>query len=217
VLRVLQERELERVGGSDTIPIDVRIIAATNKDLARAVDDGSFREDLYWRLNVFAIQMPALCERKDDIPLLVDHFVGQFATEHGKPVAGFSDEAMRYLLSYDWPGNVRELENYIRRAIVMAEAEVMGAECLPAVLLTYQPRVPDEPAIEPGRSLDDTLEAIERKLIRGALQRTGGVQTRAAKLLGITERSLWHRVKKLGIDVDGIKGGTVDEPVAAAT
>ena len=211
ILRVLQEREFERVGGTDTVPIDVRIIAATNKNLARAVEDGSFREDLYYRLNVFAIHMPALAERKGDIPLLIAHFVEQNARDLGKNIRGFSAEAMGALLAYDWPGSVRELENHVQRAAVMAEGDVMDTDCLPPHLLTYQPRVPDEPAIEPGRSLDEALEDIERKLLRGALQRTGGVQTRAAKLLGITERSLWHRIKKLAIDVTDIKEATVAE------
>ena len=211
ILRVLQEREFERVGGTDTVPIDVRIIAATNKNLARAVEDGSFREDLYYRLNVFAIHMPALAERKGDIPLLIAHFVEQNARDLGKNIRGFSAEAMGALLAYDWPGSVRELENHVQRAAVMAEGDVMDTDCLPPHLLTYQPRVPDEPAIEPGRSLDEALEDIERKLLRGALQRTGGVQTRAARLLGITERSLWHRIKKLAIDVTDIKEATVAE------
>jgi len=211
ILRVLQEREFERVGGTDTVPIDVRIIAATNKDLAKAVDDGLFREDLYYRLNVFAIQMPSLAQRKDDIALLIDYFVRQDAHDQGKTIRGFSAEAMGTLLAYDWPGNVRELRNYVERAVVMAESDIMGTDCLPPSLLTYQPRLSDEPAIEPGHTLDETLETIERKLIRGALQRTGGVQTRAAKLLGITERSLWHRVKKLAIDVDDIKDTTAPE------
>ena len=209
ILRVLQEREFERVGGTETVPVDVRIIAATNRNLADAVEEGTFREDLYYRLNVFAIQMPALAERKSDIPLLVGHFVAEAAREQGKPVTGFSDEALRYLVSYGWPGNVRELENLVQSAVVLAEGPVMGQECLPPHLLTYRPRLLEEPTVEEGRSLDDTLEAIERKLILGALQRTGGVQTRAARLLGITERSLWHRVKKLGIDVDALKEAVV--------
>ena len=209
ILRVLQEREFERVGGSETVPVDVRIIAATNRNLADAVEEGTFREDLYYRLNVFAIQMPALAERKSDIPLLVDHFVAETAREQRKHVSGFSGEALRYLVSYQWPGNVRELQNLVQSAVVLAEGPVMGQECLPPHLLTYQPRLPDEPAVEEGRSLDDTLEIIERKLILGALQRTGGVQTRAARLLGITERSLWHRIKKLGIDVDALKEAVV--------
>jgi two-component system NtrC family response regulator len=211
ILRVLQEREFERVGGSETTKIDVRIIAATNKDLARAVEDGSFREDLYYRLNVFSIHLPPLRERKEDIPPLIDHLVGQSARELGKTIAGFSAEAMALLLAYDWPGNVRELENYVQRAVVMAESDVMGAECLPPHVVTFQERLPDEPTLQPGHSLDDTLEDAERKLIRAALRRTAGVQTRAARLLGITERSLWHRIKKLNIEVGDLKEPHFDD------
>jgi len=211
ILRVLQEREFERVGGAETIKIDVRIIAATNKNLAKAVEDGSFREDLYYRLNVFSIHLPPLRERKEDIPLLIDHFVGTSACELDKKVSGFAAEPMRLLLAYDWPGNVRELENYVQRAVVMAESEVIGLECLPPHVLTFEERLPDEPSLEPGRSLDASLEDIERKLIRAALRKTGGVQTRAAKLLSITERSLWHRIKKLAIDVSDIKEASLEE------
>jgi len=211
ILRVLQERECERVGGAETIHIDVRIIAATNKDLARAVEDGSFREDLYYRLNVFSIHLPPLRERRDDLPLLIDHFVAVSSRELHKSISGFSAEAMHLLLAYEWPGNVRELENLVQRAVVMAEADIMGPECLPPHVLTFQERPPDEPALEPGRSLDDMLEGIERKLIRAALRRTGGVQTRAARLLGLTERSLWHRIKKLAIDVGDIREGGIEE------
>ena len=211
ILRVLQEREFERVGGSETIKIDVRIVAATNKNLARAVEEGSFREDLYYRLNVFSINLPPLRERKEDIPPLVEHFVRRNVVELGKPLVGFTAEAMNILLAYDWPGNVRELENYVQRAAVMAESEFIGPECLPPHLLTFKPKVQEEPELEPGRSLDEMLEGVERKLIRAALQRTGGVQSRAAKLLGITERSLWHRIKKLGIDVESIKQAVVPQ------
>ena len=211
ILRVLQEREFERVGGSETIKIDVRIVAATNKNLARAVEEGSFREDLYYRLNVFSINLPPLRERKEDIPPLVEHFVRRNVVELGKPLVGFTAEAMNILLAYDWPGNVRELENYVQRAAVMAESEFIGPECLPPHLLTFKPKVQEELELEPGRSLDEMLEGVERKLIRAALQRTGGVQSRAAKLLGITERSLWHRIKKLGIDVESIKQAVVPQ------
>ena len=211
ILRVLQDREFERLGGGQSIKTDVRILAATNKNLSKAVEDGSFREDLYYRLNVFAIQVPPLRDRKDDIPPLAGHFVAQFSGELGKRVTGFSAEAMRTFLTYDWPGNVRELENCVRRAIVLADSDLIGTECLESHLVTYQPRIPEEPAIEPGRSLDDTLESIERKLILSALRRTGGVQSRAARFLGITERSLWHRIKKLAIDVDNIRDTGFDK------
>jgi len=206
ILRVLQEREFERVGGTETIPVDVRIIAATNKDLHDAVEEGTFREDLFYRLNVFAINLPPLRERRDDVPALVDHFVAAAAPELNPRVTGFAAEAMELLRAYEWPGNVRELENYVQRAVVMADTDPVGPECLPAHVRTFEPRIPDVPELQPGASLDGILEQIERQLIHEALGRTGGVQTRAARLLGITERSLWHRIKKLGIDVDDIKG-----------
>jgi DNA-binding NtrC family response regulator len=210
ILRVLQEREFDRVGGSKTVKVDVRVIAATNKDLAKAVEDGTFRKDLYFRLNVFSLNLPPLRERTGDLPLLVDHFVARAARKLGKPLDGFSSDALNLLLAHSWPGNIRELENIIERAAVLADGPVMGADCLPSQLLTFETAVPGEPLVAPGQTLDDALADIERKLIRDALRHTGGVQTRAAKLLGITERSLWHRVKKLGIDVGEIKDARPD-------
>ena len=209
ILRVIQEREFERVGGSETVPVDVRLIAATNKDLAKAVREGTFREDLYYRLNVFSVHVPPLRERKEDIQPLIDRFIAQTASALGRKSRPFSADALRHLETYDWPGNVRELENCVQRALVTVEDEAreMGRDCLPLYILNYGDRLPDEPTIEHGHSLDDTLENLERKLIRAALRRTAGVQVRAAKLLGITERSLWHRVKKLKIDVSKIKAG----------
>ena len=205
MLRVLQERKFQRVGGSETVPVDVRIIAATNVDLARAVEEGTFREDLFYRLNEFLICLPALVERRDDIPLLVAHFVAEFAREEDKAVSGFTDEALRLLTCYDWPGNVRQLRHTVRGAVLLAEDEIMGVECLPTEVRTYQPRVPDDLTPQPGESLEDILRRVQRKLICDALEYTGGVQTRAADLLAISDRSFWHRVKKLGIDVDEFK------------
>ncbi|MFW6163279.1 MAG: sigma-54 interaction domain-containing protein, partial [Planctomycetota bacterium] len=219
MLRVLQEREIERVGGNETLAVDVRIIAATNRDLAEAVARGTFREDLYYRLNEFPICLPSLAERRDDIPLLVSHFVALFARQEGKPVRGFSDEALRVLLHYDWPGNIRQLRGVVRSAVLLAEDEVVGAECLPPELRTYQPQAPDDVEIEAGQSIDDVLERIERRIICDALQRAGGVQAQAARLLGCTDRSLWHRVKKLDIDVDSFKPAPAraDAPAQAHT
>mgnify|MGYP000333167180 CR=1 FL=1 len=205
LLRVLQDHTCERLGGTKTIKVNVRIIAATNKDLERAVQDGTFREDLYYRINVVSVRVPPLRERKEDVPLLVEHFIRLYSAKLGKQVRGFSAEAMALLLAHDWPGNVRELEHLVEHALVMADGPVMGLDCLPTHIVSYRPRAPEEPTLTPGGSLDDTLESLERKLILSALQRTGGVQSRAARLLGITERSLWHRVKKHGIDIEGIK------------
>jgi DNA-binding NtrC family response regulator len=206
ILRVLQEREFDRVGGSEPIQVDVRIIAATNKDLGEAVEQGDFRKDLYFRLNVFSVSLPPLRQRQGDLPLLIDHFVSRAARKLGKPLEGFTPDAMNVLLAHTWPGNVRELENVVERAAVLADSPLMDTDCLPPQLLTFETAAPEEAAaIPPGQSLDDVLGDTERQLIVNALRHTGGVQTRAAKLLGITERSLWHRVKKLDIDVDGIK------------
>ena len=206
ILRVLQEKEFERVGGTETIGIDVRVIAATNKDLAQAVEQGEFREDLYFRLNVFSIVVPPLRERKEDIPLLVDAFLDHANDEMGRTVDGVSGEVMDLLQMYHWPGNVRELENCIYRAVVMADSDIVTPSCLPLYLqsIAESPKytLPDE-----VESLDDTLADVEKQIIVDTLHRTGGVQSKAAPLLGVSERSLWHRVKKLDIDVERIKTG----------
>jgi len=204
ILRVLQEKEFERVGGTETIGIDVRVIAATNKDLAKAVQEGRFREDLYFRLNVFGIAVPPLRDRKEDIPLLVDHFLRRANEEMNRTIGGASRDTMDLLMLHHWPGNVRELENCMRRAVVMTDDDIITPKCLPLHIQSIAERpkyvLPD--AVE---SLDDTLNDVEKQIIVGTLQDTGGVQSKAARLLGITERSLWHRVKKLSIDVAGIK------------
>ncbi len=203
VLRVLEDRELFRVGATRPVRIDVRIIAATNKDLAEAVRRKEFREDLYHRLNVFPIVLPPLRERAGDIPLLVEHFLGEIRTTLQKPVAGISAEAMERLMAYSWPGNVRELRNCLERAAIMAEGDLIQAEDLPLSLrLPTEPRAPSE-----GQTLDDRLEEMERQRIIEALKECHGIQAQAAKRLGIAERSLWYRVKKYGIDPDRFKGG----------
>ncbi len=211
LLRVLEQRECVRVGGTETLRLDVRVIAATNRNLEKAVEEGSFRQDLYYRLNVYPIAIPPLRERREDIRPLAEHFLKLHARECHKSLAGFSAEAMQLLLGYDWPGNVRELENIVSRAVLKARGDVIDASCLPADIVTYKPRVPDKPAVQPGQSLDEILDTIERQLILDALRRTAGVQSRAARLLGITDRSFWHRVKKHRINVDGIKDGTEPE------
>ena len=207
ILRVLQEREFERVGGTQTIQIDVRVITATNKDLAHAVQQKTFREDLYYRLNVFSINVPPLRARKQDIPALVEHFLKINSERLGRRFEGLTNEAMALLMQYDWPGNVRELENYIQRAVVLAESDTIGPECLPTHLHSAAERaallVPEQPA-----NLDQTIAGLERQIIVQTLRKTAGLQSKAAKLLGITERSLWHRVKKLKINVDAIKSET---------
>ncbi len=202
VLRVLQDKVIERVGGSEPMRVDVRIIAATNKDLIKAVKKGEFREDLYFRLNVMAIHLPPLRKRNEDIPLLVDHFIQKANKRHNRHVVGLTREAMGYFLSYYWPGNVREMENLIERLVVMSEGEWIDVEALPRFMkLTDIPR-----EVSGEKPLPETLDEIERGLIIEALRKSAGIQAKAAKRLGISERSLWHRVKKLGIDINRIKG-----------
>jgi len=207
ILRVLQEREFERVGGTHTIKIDVRVIAATNKNLAETVQRKQFREDLYYRLNVFSINVPPLRERKEDIPFLVEHFLNSNSRRLGRRFEGLTKEAMDCLIAYEWPGNVRELENYIERAVVMADSETIGHECLPLHLQSLNNK-PSFTLPDRVNDLDNTLASVETQIITDTLHKTAGLQSKAAKMLGISERSLWHRVKKLRIDVGRIKAST---------
>ena len=192
LLRVLQEREIERVGGTRSIKIDVRIVAATNVDLKRAVAAGAFREDLYYRLNVIPIEVPALRERKDDIPLLVDHFIALFCGENGKRLKTVSGEALGYFVAYDWPGNVRELRNMVERLVIMTPGDVIGADHLPAPL---RPKAAT-PAGEAGeRSLRDARESFERAYILAELRANDWNVTRTAERLGIERSHLYRKLK----------------------
>ena len=199
ILRVLQEKEFERVGGTKTIKVDVRVIAATNKNLPKAVEEKTFREDLFFRLNVVPVYLPPLREREGDIPLLVEHFLKEAREKVKKDIRGISQDAMELLIGYPWPGNVRELENCMERAAVIAEGDLITKDCLPLYVTTQEDLKPFP--CETNGSLDSTLATTERKLILEALEKTDGVQVKAAKLLGITERSLWHRIKKYDIKV----------------
>ena len=198
LLRVLQEKEFERVGGNQTIRVDVRVIAATNRNLEEAIQKGTFREDLYYRLHVVTIRLPPLRERKEDIPLLIEHFLRKYAEENQKPVAGLSKEAREILLRYDYPGNVRELENIIERAVVLCRSDLITVQDLPLSLQEGKAERSLE-SMERKGTLPATLEEIERQLIRNALKKTGGVQTRAAQELGISERVLRYKMKKYQI------------------
>ncbi|MEW5982923.1 MAG: sigma-54 dependent transcriptional regulator [Acidobacteriota bacterium] len=193
LLRVLQEQTFERLGGSRTIKADVRMIAATNRDLQEMVRSGEFREDLFYRLNVVCVELPPLRERREDIPVLIDVFVRRFARETSVAVEGLSREAMDLLLKYDYPGNVRELENLIHRAIVLARGSVLGTSDFPIHLgaLTGERR--------PATTFVERVAEFERALIVEALGRSGGVQTQAARLLGMSERHLRYKLKKHGI------------------
>jgi len=193
LLRVLQEREFERVGSSRPIKVDVRLLAATHRDLEALVREGRFREDLYYRINVVTIMLPPRRERREDLPPLIEHFLRAFAGKNSKSVRGLTREAREALLRYDYPGNIRELENLIERAVVLTRDDVIGAEDLPLTLET--------PASGSGEEagLIAAVEGLERRMIREALAKADGTQTRAAELLGISERVLRYKLKKYGL------------------
>ncbi len=198
LLRVLQEREFERVGGNQTIKTDVRVIAATNRDIEKAIKDGAFREDLYYRLNVVSVVIPPLRERKEDIPGLIDFFIKKYVEENKKNITGISDEARNLFMRYDYPGNVRELENIIERAVVLSKKGIITAADLPIQIRTAVQE--NRPVSEyPKGTLNETLDTVERGLLLDALKSSGGVQTRAAELLGISERVLRYKMKKYHI------------------
>jgi Nif-specific regulatory protein len=196
LLRVLQEREFERLGSTETIKVNVRMIAATNKDLERAIAAGSFREDLYFRLNVFTIFVPPLRERKADLLLLVDHFLEKFSREHRKSIKRISTPAIDMLMSYHWPGNVRELENTLERAVLMCDGQVVHGHHLPPSLQTAEAS-----GTVTRVSLSDAVAGFEKDLIQDALKTTRGNRAKAARLLDTTERVLNYKVKKYAIDV----------------
>ena len=191
LLRVLQEREFERVGGDQTIHVDVRLIAATNRDLKQMVADGTFREDLYYRLNVISLRLPPLRERVADIPLLANHFLKRFAEDDHKPVLGFSSAAMALLTRYAWPGNVREIENVIQGAVVRADGEHIEAQHLPTEVAQAAANCDALPAI-PGASILD----FERYAILRTLDATGGSTAKTAALLGISVRKIQYRLQQ---------------------
>jgi DNA-binding NtrC family response regulator len=195
LLRVLQEKEFERIGGNETIKVDVRLVAATNRDLEKAMKNGSFREDLYYRLNVVTVAIPPLRERKEDIPALMEDFIKKYSMENGKKITGVSAETRDLLMRYSYPGNVRELENIIERAVVLAKSETITSAEIPLHLKTVEIEEKICVAKRDG-SLTDTLETLERGIIIEAMKAAGGVQTRAAEKLGISERVLRYKLKK---------------------
>ncbi len=207
LLRFLQERCFRRVGSTENIQVNVRIICATNKVLEREVEEGSFREDLYYRLNVIQIQMPRLAERREDIPLLSEHFVKKYARELNRKIQKVSDEALQILMNYSYPGNVRELENILERAVALETSSVITPDSLPSELLNGTRR-----SLHPGREwtplqlpeegvhLENMVEDIERALIRQALERTHGVKKKAANLLHVSFRSFRYRLEKYGMN-----------------
>ena len=196
LLRVLQEREFERVGSNQAITSDVRIITATHQDLEQLMRQGGFREDLYYRLNVVTIILPPLRERRQDIPALIDHFLRKFAEKNGKTIQGFSREARDALLRYDYPGNVRELENLVERATVLTRDDVIGIGELPLTIKEARPGAGDQ------TNISAAVEGMERRMIVEALEAAGGVQTKAADNLGISERALRYKLRKYGLRDD---------------
>jgi two-component system response regulator PilR (NtrC family) len=215
LLRVLQERKVRPVGAAAEVPVDVRVLAATNRHVEDDVRTGKFRQDLYYRLNVIRIELPPLRERSGDIARLAERFARGFATELGKDVRGLTPDALRALNSYSFPGNVRELENMMERAVALASGPMIGLGDLPAAVsglsASPAPRITDLPP--DGCLLDDVLGEVERRLILQALERTGGVRTAAAKLLGITFRSLRYRLAKQGL---GQEDGEAEDEDAVA-
>jgi two-component system response regulator PilR (NtrC family) len=182
--------------------VDVRVVAATNRDLEAEVEKGSFRQDLFYRLNVIQLRLPPLRERREDLPLLVDHFLRKFAAEHGRPLSGIDPEAMSALMSHSFPGNVRELENLIERAVTLAPGDRISADTLPTLspISTASPHASPPPGLpSEGLDLEKVVEDFERGIIIKALEHTRGNRTEAARLLGVTFRSLRYRLSKLGI------------------
>jgi len=207
LLRVLQEREFERLGGTRTIKVDVRVVAATNQDLRAALEQGTFREDLYYRLNVVPISIPPLREHKEDIPYLVDHFIRRFAQSSGKTIEGVTPEAMKLLVDFHWPGNIRELENILERAVVMAAGPKIDVGDIHLDIdapAGSQAGAAPSAATATGSAIlflpeGMTLEQFEDKLIREALQRAGGNKSQAARMLGLSRNALRYRLSKIGV------------------
>ncbi len=204
LLRVLQDRVIERVGDTQTLPVDVRIVLATNKDLEQAVRDGEFREDLFYRINVVSVEMPPLRERRADIQALAEHFLRRFAAEHGRDAARFSDRAIASLSRAAWPGNVRQLENVVERAVVLSRGEVIDRDDLPAALSVGDDAPAAVEALDstpsgPPLPLKQAMLEPEKRVIEQALTWCGGNRERAAAVLGINRSTLFHKLKKLGI------------------
>jgi DNA-binding NtrC family response regulator len=190
LLRVLEEKEFTRVGGNEPIKVDVRVISATNKDLRKAIEKQEFREDLYYRLNVVNVELPPLRERKEDVPLLAQHFLNKFASENRKEISGFSPEALEFLLDYDWPGNVRELENAIERAVILAKNSLITVDDLPQENLSL------------GYSIGSkkSIKEVEKEHILNVLRKTGDNYSEAARILGISRMTLYNKAKEYGFD-----------------
>ena len=200
LLRVIQEKSLRRVGGTKDVDVDVRVVSATNRELEQLISEGSFRNDLFYRLNVIQIPIPPLRERREDIPLLIRHFVDKLSMESGRVVESMSGEALKRLIAYDYPGNVRELENIVERSVALSRGEEIQVEMLPPSVLGRR-SLSTPPLIPPsGVKLEELLGDYERTLLAEALRLSGGVKKQASRLLGVSFRSFRYRLEKLGID-----------------
>jgi len=197
LLRVLQEHTFERVGGRETLSVDFRLVAATHTDLAQAMAEGHFREDLYYRLNVITLEIPPLRERREDIPELADHFLKRYCRQFGKEGLGLTTQTMDVLLDYDWPGNVRELQHAIERAVLLSRSSCIEPEYL---VLRRHPPVTRSYPVEPGRPLHEAMAGFERTLLEEALRRCRGNVVRAAAQLGISRKGLYNRMQHCGVD-----------------
>ena len=200
VLRVLQEREVERIGASRPKKIDIRVIAATNQELEKAIEEKKFREDLYYRLNVFQIHLPPLSDRVEDIPLLAGHFVEKYCRENGVPLKKIDAQAMDYLCGREWPGNIRELENVIERAVGIADTDTITMESFDYRQGGHAAAGGAQQATGNGKGLEDLVADFEKKLILKSLEKNRWKQNKTAEELGISERSIWYKIKKLGIE-----------------
>ncbi|HID56191.1 TPA: sigma-54-dependent Fis family transcriptional regulator, partial [Candidatus Poribacteria bacterium] len=217
-LRALETGEFERLGGTKPIKVDVRIIAATNKDLEKEVKRGRFRADLYHRLKVITIQMPPLRERLEDIPLLVESFIEELSRKNGKKVEGITGAALKALMRYEWPGNVRELKNCIESALVVTEGDKITLDDLPDHVLNSIggrfPKIPSAPSVQhdplnlthPRIQVGMSMEEVEREIIRATLAYTGNNKTLAARILNIGKKTIFRKIKKYGIKMDEIEG-----------
>lgn len=201
LLRVIQDRAVMRLGGTVSIPVDVRVVAATNKDLKRLVEEGRFRSDLYFRLNVVALHVPPLSQRREDIPLLAHHFLRKFSSRQGKEIKGITEEMMGLLMNYPFPGNVRELENVIERAVALSKGGMLEAKDLPQEFTLFRFR-----ALRPQSGGLPTLEEAERDYIQWVLQYTKWNRTKAAEILGIDRVSLWRKIKQYSLAPPGTAG-----------
>jgi DNA-binding NtrC family response regulator len=201
LLRALQDKRIRKVGGTEEIPVDVRIIAASNKDLKKSINDGDFREDLFYRLNVISFEMPPLRKRKEDIPLLVTHFLKKYCNGMGRQMKRIAPEVVDVLESYPWPGNVRELENAIERVVAIEERGTITKGSLPHEMLQLQPDKSQEaaPVLEPGFDLNAVMDEISSGYVKKALQFSRGNLKEAANVLGVNYRSLRYLIEKHGL------------------